>query len=156
MGKYDDIIDLPHPEPQTRPRMPMRDRAAQFSPFAALRGHHSAIEEAERLTDRRIELDEYEVARVDAALQMIREKIDEHPAVSVTYFVPDERKAGGSYQSAEGIVKRIDPVAGVLLMADCKAIPLADILGIEIIPSALCAEQRKAAFEKAAFRCSGT
>ena len=115
MGKYDDIIDLPHPEPQTRPRMPMRDRAAQFSPFAALRGHHSAIEEAERLTDRRIELDEYEVARVDAALQMIREKIDEHPAVSVTYFVPDERKAGGSYQSAEGIVKRIDTVAGVLL-----------------------------------------
>ena len=65
MGKYDDIIDLPHPEPQTRPRMPMRDRAAQFSPFAALRGHHSAIEEAGRLTDRRIELDEYEVASVD-------------------------------------------------------------------------------------------
>lgn len=112
----------------------MRERAAQFSPFAALRGHHSAIEEAERLTDRRIELDEYEVARVDAALQMIREKIDEHPAVSVTYFVPDERKAGGSYQSAEGIVKRIDTVAGVLLMADCKAIPLADIFDIEIIP----------------------
>lgn len=134
MGKYDDIIDLPHPEPQTRPRMPMRDRAAQFSPFAALRGHHSAIEEAERLTDRRIELDKYEVARVDAALQMIREKIDEHPAVSVTYFVPDERKAGGSHQSAEGIVKRIDTVAGVLLMADCKAIPLADIFDIEIIP----------------------
>lgn len=72
--------------------------------------------------------------RVDAALQMIREKIDERPAVSVTYFVPDERKAGGSYQSAEGIVKRIDPVAGVLLIDDCKAIPLADILDIEIIP----------------------
>ena len=134
MGKYDDIIDLPHPEPQTRPRMPMRDRAAQFSPFAALRSHHGAIEEAERLTDRRIELDEYEAARVDAALQMIREKIDEHPAVSVTNFVPDDRKAGGSYQSAEGIVKRIDSVAGVLLMADCKAIPLADIFDIEIIP----------------------
>jgi len=92
------------------------------------------IEEAERLTDRRIELDEYEATRVDAALQMIREKIDERPAVSVTYFVPDERKAGGSYQSAEGIVKRIAPVAGVLLIDDCKAIPLADILDIEIIP----------------------
>ena len=65
---------------------------------------------------------------------MIQEKIDEHPAVSVTYFVPDERKAGGSYQSAEGIVKRIDTVAGVLLIDDCKAIPLADILDIEIIP----------------------
>ena len=67
-------------------------------------------------------------------MQMIQEKIDEHPAVSVTYFVPDERKAGGSYQSAKGMVKRVDPVAGVLLINDCKAIPLADIFDIEIIP----------------------
>ena len=47
-GKYDDIIDLPHPEPQTHPRMPMRDRAAQFAPFAALTGHRAALAETER------------------------------------------------------------------------------------------------------------
>lgn len=72
----------------------MRDRAAQFSPFAALRSHHGAIEEAERLTDRRIELDEYETARVDATLQMIREKIDEHPG-SIRHLFRAGRTQGG-------------------------------------------------------------
>ena len=68
-SKYDDIIDLPHPTSQNHPRMSLHDRAAQFSPFAALTGHHAAIAETGRLTDRRIELDESEIARVDAELQ---------------------------------------------------------------------------------------
>ena len=72
-GKYDDIIDLPHPTSQNHPRMSLHDRAAQFSPFAALTGHHAAITETGRLTDRRIELDESEIARVDAELQHLQE-----------------------------------------------------------------------------------
>lgn len=71
-GKYDDIIDLPHPTSQNHPRMSLYDRAAQFSPFAALTGHHAAIAETGRLTDRRIELDESEITRVDAALQHLQ------------------------------------------------------------------------------------
>ena len=48
MGKYDDIIHLPHYEPKRHPRMPMAARAAQFAPFAAVAGHDAAIRE-ERL-----------------------------------------------------------------------------------------------------------
>ena len=117
-GKYDDIIDLPHPTSQNHPRMSLYDRAAQFSPFAALTGHHAAIAETGRLTDQRIELDESEIARVDAELQHLQELLPDRPTVSITYFVPDERKSGGSYRTITSEVKRIDAVAGVIQMAD--------------------------------------
>lgn len=131
-GTYDDIIALPHPEPRTHPRMSLHDRAAQFSPFAALTGHSAAIAETGRLTASRITLDESEIARVDAALQRLRELLPQAPAVSITYFVPDERKAGGSYQTVTGTVRRIDTVNGVLLLTDRREIPIADIFDISI------------------------
>ena len=133
-GKYDDIIDLPHPTSQNHPRMSLHDRAAQFSPFAALTGHHAAIAETGRLTDRRIELDESEIARVDAELQHLQELLPERPTVSITYFVPDERKAGGAYQMIHGTVKRIDAVNGVLLLTDQRTIPITDIFDVSIEP----------------------
>ena len=136
-GKYDDIIALPHPEPRTHPRMSLHDRAAQFSPFAALTGHSAAIAETGRLTDSRITLDESEMARVDAALQRLRELLPQAPAVSITYFVPDERKAGGSYQTVTGVVRRIDTVNSVLLLTDQRAIPIPDILDVAIQKDAL-------------------
>ena len=131
-GNYDDIIALPHPEPRTHPRMSLHDRAAQFSPFAALTGHSAAIAETGRLTDSRITLDESEMARVDAALQRLQELLPSRPTASITYFVPDERKAGGSYQTITGKVKRIDTVNGVLLLTDRREIPIADIFDISI------------------------
>ena len=131
-GTYDDIIALPHPEPRTHPRMSLHDRAAQFSPFAALTGHSAAIAETGRLTASRITLDESEIARVDAALQRLRELLPQEPMASITYFVPDERKAGGSYQTITGKVKRIDTVNGVLLLTDRREIPIADIFDITI------------------------
>ena len=131
-GNYDDIIALPHPEPRTHPRMTLHDRAAQFSPFAALTGHSAAIAETGRLTDSRITLDESEMARVDAALQRLRELLPQEPVASITYFVPDERKAGGSYQTVTGAVRRIDTVNGVLLLTDRREIPIADIFDITI------------------------
>ena len=131
-GTYDDIIALPHPEPRTHPRMSLHDRAAQFSPFAALTGHSAAIAETGRLTASRITQDETEIARVDAALQRLRELLPQAPAVSITYFVPDERKAGGSYQTVTGTARRIDTVNGVLLLTDRREIPIADIFDISI------------------------
>ena len=136
-GTYDDIIALPHPEPRTHPRMSLHDRAAQFSPFAALTGHSAAIAETGRLTDSRITLDESEMTRVDAALQRLRELLPQAPAVSITYFVPDERKTGGSYQTITGVVRRIDTVNSVLLLTDQRAIPIPDILDVAIQEDAL-------------------
>ena len=133
-GNYDDIIALPHPEPRTHPRMSLHDRAAQFSPFAALTGHSAAIAETGRLTDSRITLDESEMARVDAALQRLRELLPQAPTVSITYFVPDERKAGGSYQTITGEVKRIDTVSGTIQLTNRQCISIADTFNVEIIP----------------------
>ena len=133
-GKYDDIIDLPHPTSQNHPRMSLHDRAAQFSPFAALTGHGAAIAETGRLTDLRVELDEYEMVRVDAELQRLQELLPGRPTASITYFVPDERKDGGSYQTVTGEVKRIDAVSGTIQMTDRQLIPIADVFSIEIIP----------------------
>ena len=112
--------------------MSLHDRAAQFSPFAALTGHSAAIAETGRLTDSRITLDESEIARVDAALQRLRELLPQEPVASITYFVPDERKAGGSYQTVTGAARRIDTVNGVLLLADRREVPIADIFDITI------------------------
>ena len=114
--------------------MSLYDRAAQFSPFAALTGHSAAIAETGRLTDQRMELDEYEMARVDAELQRLQELLPGRPTASITYFVPDERKNGGSYQTVTGEVKRIDAVNGVIQMAGRQCIPIADVFSIEIIP----------------------
>lgn len=133
-GKYEDILHLPHPDSPKHPRMSLCDRAAQFSPFAALTGHSAAIAETRRLTDRRVELDEYEMARVDAELQRLQELLPNRPTASITYFVPDERKNGGSYQTVTGEVKRIDAVNGVIQMTDRQCIPIADVFSIEIIP----------------------
>ena len=126
-GQYDDIIRLPHPDSPKHPRMSLYDRAAQFSPFAALTGHSAAIAETGRLTDRRVELDEYEMAR-------LQELLPGRPTASITHFVPDERKNGGSYQTVTGEVKRIDAVNGVIQMTDRQCIPIADVFSIEIIP----------------------
>ena len=131
-GTYDDIIALPHPEPRTHPRLSLHDRAVQFSPFAALTGHSAAIAETGRLTDSRITLDESEMARVDAELQHLQELLPSRPTESITYFVPDERKAGGSYQTVTGTVRRIDTANGVVLLTDRREVPIADIFDITI------------------------
>ena len=114
--------------------MSLYDRAAQFSPFAALTGHSATIAETGWLTDQRAELDEYEMARVDSELQRLQELLPGRPTASITYFVPDERKNGGSYQTVTGEVKRIDAVNGVIQMTDRQCIPIADVFSIEIIP----------------------
>lgn len=129
--KYDDIIGLPHHVSATRPRMSMIDRAAQFSPFQALTGYGAAIQETGRLTDRKIELSEDERIVLDMKQQILLDNIRECPDVSITYFVPDERKAGGSYVTVTGNVKKIDDYQRLLILTDRAQIPLDEIVDIE-------------------------
>lgn len=129
--KYDDIIDLPHHISPTRPRMSVRDRAAQFAPFAALTGHDAVIAETARLTDACTELDESEKSILNEKLQMILEHIDDAPEVTITYFVPDARKSGGAYVSLTGQVKKIDEYEHQVIMTDGAAIAIDSIYAIE-------------------------
>lgn len=101
--QYDDIIDLPHPVSPRHPQMPHADRAAQFSPFAALTGHEAAIQETARLTDAFVELDEDRKEELDEQLRLIRDNQTQRPEIEATCFRPDRKKAGGLMrQSAEG------------------------------------------------------
>ena len=129
--KYDDIMGLPHHVSATRPRMSMIDRAAQFSPFQALTGYGAAIQETGRLTDRKIELSEDERIVLDMKQQILLDNIRECPDVSITYFIPDERKAGGSYVTVTGNVKKIDDYQRLLILTDRAQIPLDEIVDIE-------------------------
>ena len=130
VSKYEDIIHLPHHISQRRPRMPISDRAAQFSPFAALTGHDAAVKETARLTDEWIELTESRKESVNRQLQKVKEDIDEHPSIAVTYFVPDERKSGGEYVTMTGKVKKINEYERIILLEDETVIPIDMILDI--------------------------
>ena len=130
-GKYDEIMGLPHHVSKTRPQMPMSDRAAQFAPFAALTGYGAAIKETGRLTDERIELDVEALSALDMKYQLLMEALDEAPEVTITYFQPDERKAGGKYVSAVGTVKKIDDFERRITMRDGTRIPTDDVLNID-------------------------
>ena len=130
-GKYDEIMGLPHHVSKTRPQMPMSDRAAQFAPFAALTGYDAAIKETGRLTDERIELDVEALSALDMKYQLLMETLDEAPEVTITYFQPDERKAGGKYVSAVGAVKKIDDFERRITMRDGTRIPTDDVLSID-------------------------
>ena len=128
MGAYDDIINLPHPTSARHPRMPMIDRAAQFSPFAALVGHGAAIRETARLTDRKIELTEEEKAALDEKLCLL---LDAGGEAVFTYFLPDEKKNGGAYVTAVGSIKKLDLLERRVILTSGVIIPVEDILEIE-------------------------
>ena len=130
-GPYDDIIRLPHPTSQRHPRMPVSDRAAQFSPFAALSGHGAAIAETARLTRERMELSEDEKALLDERLQILREEAPRRPEIAVTWFLPDKKKAGGSYVTAAARLKKFSEAEGTLTLEDGTVIPLADVAALE-------------------------
>lgn len=131
MNPYDDIINLPHHTSASRPHMSAHDRAAQFSPFAALTGYDSAITETARLTDKRVELDEYSKADLNERLCIIQRQMDEQTEVSITYFQPDKKKSGGAYFTATGCVKKIDEYERTVVMQDDTKIPIDDIFEID-------------------------
>ena len=130
MGKFDDIISHEYMKSPTRRHMTMVERAAQFGAFKAVVGHEDALHETARLTDEKMELDEYTKVELNEKLQRIATS-DETEEVSITYFVPDERKQGGSYITLTGIVAKIREYERDVVMEDGTQIPIDDIMTIE-------------------------
>ena len=129
-NKYLPLLALSPPTSLTHPRMSGVDRAAQFAPFAALSGLEGAVVEAARITESRIELDEYEIERLDRCLQSLAEE-SHPPRVRITYFQPDRTKKGGRYITLTDTVDRVDPIEQMLLTSDGVRIAFADIVGID-------------------------
>lgn len=127
---YSDIINLPHHQSKTRPHMSNYNRAAQFAPFAALTGHSEAIDETARLTDSKIELDEYQKAELNDRLLLLANFGNQENAY-ITYFVPDEKKSGGAYITKTGIVVKIREYEKDVIFEDGTEVPIDDIVAIE-------------------------
>lgn len=132
-NKYEDIMDLPRPVSTKHPRMSIHDRAAQFSAFAALTGHKAAIQETERFVDKKIELDENAIQMLNEKLIMVYELMDQHPEVTVTYFIKDSYKDGGKYVTISGYVKKMDVYHQRMVFEDGMSVSVEDILEIEIV-----------------------
>ena len=131
---YDDIIHLPHYEPKRHPRMSMMARAAQFAPFAAVAGHDAAIREAGRLTDEWNGMGECGNDELNRKMEMLLSRLEEHPLVTIGYFLPDGRKAGGSYQTVSGNVRRIDNIRRVIEFSDGSIIDMDMIKDLSLSP----------------------
>ena len=129
-GKYDDIINLPHYTSEKRPKMSIYDRAAQFSPFAALTGYDAAVMEAARITERRVELSEDSRSELDRTMTILGKIIDTEPHVTVTYFLPDSRKTGGEYRTVHSRLIRIDQSAGNVILASGDIIPISTVTSL--------------------------
>jgi len=132
--RYDDMLNLPHHVSTVHPHKSTADRAAQFSPFAALTGYEAAIEETARITDKKFELDESRKSELDDTLQILREHLSEHRQVKIVYFRPDKNKAGGSYSTVTGIVRKIDTAAHTVNFENEISVPVEDIFDIDILP----------------------
>ena len=130
-GVYDDILHLPRPQSKKHTPMPMEDRAAQFLPFAALTGYEAAVSETARLTEERVELDAQEAERLGARLAVLVKRQQEQPELSLLYYVPDARKAGGAYVTVSGRIKKITDFPRCIYLTDGSRIPIEDIVAVE-------------------------
>lgn len=130
-GPYDDIIHLPHPVSPTHPQMSIANRAAQFSPFAALTGYDAAVAETARLTGERIALEEDARDVLDQKQRILADVVDDHPEIAVTYFQPDAKKDGGAYVTVTGALKKIDEHERYIRLMNGQKIAIDDILDME-------------------------
>lgn len=128
---YADIINLPHHELTTRQRMPLINRAASFSPFAALTGYDEAVKETARQTSKRIELDEGTKEILNDKLRIAVEKADEQPEITITFFLSDKKKDGGAYLTIKAVIKRIDEYERLVVFTDKTTLPIDDIYEID-------------------------
>jgi hypothetical protein len=128
---YEDIINLSHYVSKTRTQMTMLERAAQFSPFAALTGYDAAIKETGRLTDEKIEIDEEALNILNMKFQILIDSLAKGPEVTFTYFKPDERKPGGAYIEVTGKVKKVDEIERLIVMQNGTKMSIDDIQNIE-------------------------
>ncbi len=129
---YSDILHLPHHQSSKHKHMSLHDRAAQFAPFAALKGYDSEIDESARLTEKRFVLNEEQAFTLNERTHYLIEHIREQPVITVTHFVPDMRKAGGAYHEKTGALRRIDEVQRIFYFTDGTEIELDNIFEIVI------------------------
>ena len=116
---------------RNHPQMPMEARAAQFAPFAALTGYDAVIHETARLTDKQVELEEYDNDRLNRIFSELMDSLEKHPMVTVSYFKPDEHKAGGAYMTVSGKLKKIDTYEQIMKMEDGTVIPIGSIMDLQ-------------------------
>ena len=130
--KYKDILNYNYPNPDIEKDFPDKIlREAQFAPFAALTGHDEAVKETARLTDQRIEIDEYAKDVLDRRLNYIKEHNEDEQMFSITYFLPDKKKEGGRYVTVTDTIFKIKMYENMLLMNNKTEIPISDILMID-------------------------
>ena len=132
MNKYQDILYQARPVSKVHQPMSKSNRAAQFSPFAALTGYEDAVQETARLTTDKIALSEDQIQIINSVLNEISQYLPDSPYVQITYFEPDKRKQGGSYQQVSGTIKKIDDVYGMVIMKGNIRIPVHQIVHISI------------------------
>ena len=132
-SKYQDIINLPHHQSANRPHMSLHDRAAQFAPFAALRGYDDEISETARLTDRQLELNDEQIESINQQIHLIIENIKSVPMAKITYFVPDDKKKGGKYITIEANIRRIDEVQKQIILENGDSIEISKLFSIEML-----------------------
>ena len=134
-NSYADILKLPHHKAANRPQMSMHDRAAQFSPFAALTGFNGVIAETGRRTERKIDLSESQMTQLNQKLTLIDDAIQDgyHPVVTAVYFVPDAKKDGGAYQEFTGKVRQVDSVERKLVFFAANERSAGKELSIDVI-----------------------
>lgn len=128
---YDDIINLPHHISVRHPQMPIRDRAAQFSPFAALTGYEGEVKEAARLTEKKIDLSEDQKADLDEHLRLLEDTLPHCPTATFTYFKPDAKKDGGEYIMVKGKLKKLDRIEQCIILMDRTVIPIDCLLSVD-------------------------
>ena len=133
MRNYDDIINLSRPQYHDLPPMSIHDRAAQFSPFAALVGYDAAVEETARLTDSRREMEEDEINELNRQLSELNKRLSERPRIRVTYFIRDRKKEGGRYASKIGNARTIDQAKNRIIFTDGESVPVKDMYSVVFI-----------------------
>ncbi|MBR3162777.1 MAG: hypothetical protein IKF17_01575 [Clostridia bacterium] len=131
-NQYTDIINMPHHISRKHPQMSLYARSAQFAPFAALTGYGEAVEETERVTDNKREIDEELKTELDRKIQWIKGQIKNKPKVTFTYFIPDRKKDGGSYQTITGVVEKIDEYNEKIILDNEKEIYIDEVIDINI------------------------
>ena len=131
MKDYSDIINMPHHVSNNRPQMSIRDRAAQFAPFAALTGYDDAVRETARQTNQKIELLDEQVAILNEKILFLIEKIKDNLEITITYFIPDKKKEGGAYTTVKGIVKKIDEYNKLIILNDGREIMMDSIFDLQ-------------------------
>ena len=133
MRDYEDIKKMSRPQYSDLPPMSIHDRTAQFAPFAALVGYGDAVEETERLTEGRREMEEDEIGELNRRLAELSERLKERPKIRVTYFIPDKKKSGGRYASKIGNARTIDQYNNAIVFTDGETVAIKDMYSVVFV-----------------------